>query len=94
MRKQNKRSHIFAGTSYPNVFFCRLGGMADAGGFLNMNKLYGPYECSDGRKRVVHNGKTKLYARYLIEQKLDRELSVNEDVDHKDSQQKRILESL
>lgn len=49
---------------------------------FNMNKVYGPYDCSDGRKRVIHNGKTKLYARYLLEQKLGRELLSHEDVDH------------
>lgn len=49
-------------------------------------KLYGPYICKDGRRRVVVDDgikkTTKLYARYLIEQKLGRELASNEVVDH------------
>ena len=46
--------------------------------------LYGPYNCSDGRARVIHNGKTKLYARYLLEQELGRELTNKEQVHHRD----------
>lgn len=52
-------------------------------------KLYGPYICKDGRRRVVVDDgikkTTKLYARYLIEQKLGRELTSNEEVDHIDN---------
>jgi len=46
--------------------------------------LYGPYNCSDRRKRVVDNGTTKLYARYLIEVKIGRELTDKEQVHHID----------
>jgi hypothetical protein len=46
--------------------------------------IYGPYNCSDGRRRVIHDGKTKLYARYLIELKTGRELTNKEQVNHID----------
>lgn len=46
--------------------------------------LYGPYYCSDGRNRIIHDGKTKLYARYLVELRIGRELTNKEQVHHID----------
>jgi len=50
-------------------------------------KIYGPYTRKDGRKHVIHyDGKTRRtqsYPRYLMEQKLGRELEILEQVDHK-----------
>lgn len=51
-------------------------------------KIYGPYTRKDGRKHIVivSNGKkqTKSYPRYLLEQRLGRELLDTETVDHID----------
>jgi hypothetical protein len=52
-------------------------------------KVYGPYvRKQDGRKIVIeYDGikrKGKLYARYLLEQKIGRTLRDKEEVDHKD----------
>jgi hypothetical protein len=52
--------------------------------------VWGPYVCSDGRRRVdvktsSHpNGITYQYAKVLLELKLGRRLSQGETVDHKD----------
>lgn len=45
------------------------------------------YECKDGRLRVYvkETGKTISYPKYLMERKLGRQLSSNEDVHHKDT---------
>ena len=57
---------------------------------INMQLLWGPYLCKDGRKRcdVKYAGrakpKTVLWARYKLENKLGRPLNKNETVDHKD----------
>lgn len=52
-------------------------------------KLYGPYLNKNGRQYVVlyFNSKTKsgrLYARFLLEQKLGRKMTETETVDHID----------
>jgi hypothetical protein len=52
-------------------------------------KVYGPYSRKDGRKHVIlidSSGKrrTVSYPRYLMEQKLGRQLTDDETVDHKD----------
>ena len=51
-------------------------------------KIYGPYTRKDGRQHIIkyENGKrtTQSYPRYLMEQKLGRELLPNEEVDHID----------
>lgn len=51
-------------------------------------KIYGPYTRKDGRQHIIkyENGKrtTQSYPRYLMEQKLGRELLPNEHVDHID----------
>jgi hypothetical protein len=52
-------------------------------------KIYGPYLRKDGRKHVVivhpdGRKQTKSYPRLLLEQKLGRELTKEETVDHKD----------
>lgn len=52
--------------------------------------MYGPYSRPDGRLHVIHydsnTGKrrTQSYPRYLMEQKLGRELTSDEHVDHID----------
>lgn len=52
-------------------------------------KIYGPYTRKDGRKHIIkyENGKriTQSYPRYLMEQKLGRELLPTEEIDHKDN---------
>lgn len=55
----------------------------------NCKKVYGPYLGKDGRKRCVlyfQKGKTvsKQYARLLLEVKLGRLLTENEEADHID----------
>lgn len=53
-------------------------------------RLYGPYVCADGRKRVqtidsTGKRRTMQYAKYLMEQLLGRELDPNlETIDHID----------
>lgn len=51
-------------------------------------KVYGPYTRKDGRKHVIiyENGKTKTvsYPKFLMEQKIGRQLSDDETVDHVD----------
>lgn len=55
-----------------------------------LHKVYGPYTRKDGRQHVIHyygnNFRvTQSYPRYLMEQKLDRELEDWEEVDHIDN---------
>jgi hypothetical protein len=53
-------------------------------------KVYGPYTRKDGRKHIIlydfEKGirRTVSYPKYLLEQKLGRELEENETCDHKD----------
>lgn len=53
-------------------------------------KVYGPYERSDGRKHVIlydpdtKKRRTVSYPKFLLEQKLGRELAENETADHVD----------
>lgn len=54
-----------------------------------IKKTYGPYERPDGRKHVIHvytdgSQRTQSYPRYLVEQALGEELSINDDVHHID----------
>ena len=54
-----------------------------------VNRVYGPYERKNGRKFVILLFKdgtrtTRQYARYLMEQELGRELTSDEEVDHRD----------
>ena len=50
--------------------------------------MYGPYSLNNGRKLVsIYDTETKKlrsqsYPRFLMEQKLQRQLSTNEEVDH------------
>lgn len=46
--------------------------------------VYGPYQGKDGRFRVIVNGKTVSYPKYLVEQTLGRKLDKNETVHHID----------
>ena len=46
--------------------------------------VYGPYQGKDGRFRVIVNGKTVSYPKYLVEQTLGRDLDKNETVHHID----------
>jgi hypothetical protein len=46
--------------------------------------MYGPYECKDNRVRVIVNGSTKQYSRYLIEQHIGTTLNKDQHVHHKD----------
>lgn len=55
----------------------------------NIKKIHGPYYRSDGRRHIVivyENGRkqTKSYPKYLLEQKIGRELEENETCDHVD----------
>jgi hypothetical protein len=48
-------------------------------------KIYGPYiSKNDGRLRVIIDGKTVSYPKYLMEKHLNRYLSVDETVHHID----------
>ena len=47
-------------------------------------KIYGPYQGKDGRLRVVVDGVTISYPKYLIEQQLGKKLGLNETVHHID----------
>ena len=51
-------------------------------------KIYGPYARKDGRQHIIlmHQGKRKTvsYPKYLLEQKLGRELTEDETCDHID----------
>jgi len=54
-----------------------------------MSRIYGPYYRKDGRQHIViihDNGRkqTKSYPKYLLEQKIGRELINNETCDHID----------
>lgn len=46
--------------------------------------VYGPYQGKDGRFRVIVNGVTVSYPKYLIEQNLGRKLDKDETVHHID----------
>jgi transcription initiation factor IIE alpha subunit len=47
-------------------------------------KIYGPYECKDGRLRIIINNVTISYPKYLMECYLNRKLTADETVDHID----------
>ncbi len=52
-------------------------------------KVYGPYKCKDGRRRVVvefpgRQRKTVSYPKFLVEKKIGRFLNDNETIDHND----------
>lgn len=50
--------------------------------------IQGPYEGKDGYMRISVNRKMRLQHRYVLEQKLGRELKVNEHVHHIDGNRK------
>ncbi len=56
--------------------------------YLNITKIYGPYDRADGRKVVIlYDGEkrsARQYAKIKLEVKLGRRLKPGEEVDHKD----------
>lgn len=53
-------------------------------GRIMRKDVYGPYQGKDGRFRVIVNGVTVSYPKYLIEQNLGRKLDKDETVHHID----------